>query len=55
MFGLCNFKIFPNDNGRFGLDILFIEQHFIWLNVTRDGHIFNQFCQTKISPKIRVQ
>ena len=55
MFGLNNFKIFPNNNARFGLDIFFIKQHFINVNVTHDGHIFNQFCQTKISLKIRLQ
>ena len=55
MFGLNNFKIFPNNNARIGLDIFFIKEHFIDVNVTLDGHILNQFCQTKISLKIRVQ
>ena len=54
MFGLCNFKIFPNNKVHFGHDIFFIK-HFICVNVTCDGHIFNQFCQTKILRKIRVQ
>ena len=48
MFGLNNFRIFPNNNARFGLDIFFIKQHFIYVNVMRDSHILNQFCQTKI-------
>ena len=41
--GLSNF---PNNNACFGLDIFFIKQHFICVNVMHDSHIFNQFCQT---------
>ena len=55
MFGLNNFKIFPNNNARIGLDTFFIKEHFIDVNVTLDGHILNQFCQTKISLQLRLQ
>ena len=54
MFGLCNFKIFPNNNAHFGLGIFFIKQHFICVNVTTDDHIFNQFCQTKIRVQFNI-
>ena len=47
MFGLCNFKIFPNNNSHDGLDIFFIKQHFIYVNVTRDGHIFESILSNK--------
>ena len=55
MFGLCNFNIFFKLIRCALVKIFIIKQHSICVNVTRDGHIFNQFFKTKISQKIRMQ
>lgn len=47
MFGLCNFNIFFKLIRRALVKIFIIKQHSICVNVTRDGHIFNQFFKTK--------